>query len=402
MADLIAASPGVPFIPDIINTIGDVVTSPGAAAVGAVGSTFIDMWAKAIMEAAGATLIYLGTWWVRVDVPLVIGGDSPVGWVQERLNWAVIAVLIGSIIAAGMQIAWSRRAEGARELVKSLLTMIVVTTAGTLAASYLIEICDEFATWILNEVTNNSAQDFGSFIVKTALDPIGGSTARFLMIVLGLVAVIANLIQMGLILIRSALLPVLVAVLPFSAAATNTTWGRQWFQKTTAWFVAFALYKPAAAIIYALAIKMTASGVGDGGEFEQFAIGLFLMIAATLALPALIGFMVPAVQTIGSSGGGAGGSLVASGMLRASGSRPTPSPSSSSMSASSASGSATTSTVSSSTSAGTAGTASTASASAGPIGAVVGVGVDATLKASDAVKSVVSDEASGAGEDKGA
>ena len=52
------------------------------------------------------------------------------------------------------------------------------------------------------------------------------------------------------------MLILLLGVLPIAAAATNTEMGRGWFKQIIAWLLAFILYKPVAAIVYATAIRL--------------------------------------------------------------------------------------------------------------------------------------------------
>ena len=62
--------------------------------------------------------------------------------------------------------------------------------------------------------------------------------------------------------------------------------------------MAFALYKPAAAIIYAVAFKL-------GGQQGALALldGVMMLILAILALPALLRFLVPATSALAAGGG---------------------------------------------------------------------------------------------------
>jgi hypothetical protein len=102
------------------------------------------------------------------------------------------------------------------------------------------------------------------------------------------------------VLIRSVLLVVLVGVWPLAAASSMTEMGRQWYKKITGWLIGFLLFKPAAAIVYAAAIKMTLSSDSVLASIE----GIILIILASLTLPALMKFIVPAVSSVGSMGAG--------------------------------------------------------------------------------------------------
>ena len=124
------------------------------------------------------------------------------------------------------------------------------------------------------------------------------ATTAVIAIVLGLLAFLGSVIQIMLMLVRGGMLVLLVGTLPLIAAFSNTEMGHQWFRKATAWLLAFALYKPAAAIIYAVAFKL-------GGQQGALALldGVMMLILAILALPALLRFLVPATSALAAGGG---------------------------------------------------------------------------------------------------
>jgi len=107
--------------------------------------------------------------------------------------------------------------------------------------------------------------------------------------------------------VRGGLLVVLAGVLPITASFTNTQMGRQWFQKAIGWTLAFILYKPAAALIYAAAFRLTGSDAfgANGVGIVSILTGIGLMILALFALPALLRFVAP--MTSAAIGGGSGG-----------------------------------------------------------------------------------------------
>jgi hypothetical protein len=121
-----------------------------------------------------------------------------------------------------------------------------------------------------------------------------------LIILLSVLAIIGMVVQLAMVLIRSVLLVVLVGVWPLAAASSMTEMGRQWYKKITGWMIGFLLFKPAAAIVYAAAIKMTLSSDSVLASIE----GIILIILASLTLPALMKFIVPAVASVGSMGAG--------------------------------------------------------------------------------------------------
>jgi hypothetical protein len=224
---------------------------------------------------------------------------------------AAAAVL--SVIIAGAKMGWEGRAEPGRELLKSLMTLVVVAGAGLTAISLAVAAADGFARWIIDSSLDGS--DFGTNITALlGLSAVSGLGA-IIVIVLGLAAFVASLIQIGLMVVRGGMLVILSGIWPLSASATNTEWGRAWFQKCTAWLVAFILYKPAAAIVYATAFRLAGSDVFGGDDLMSAISGLVLMVLALVALPALMRFVTPMVAAMASSGGGGG--MMAAGAIAA-------------------------------------------------------------------------------------
>ena len=227
--------------------------------------------------------------------------SGPVRTVQEHLWWYVGAAVVLSVIVGAAKMAWEQRADPGKDLVRALITLVVVTGAGISAIAIATRAADDFASWL---VAPDS--DFVDRVLEMlALSGSGGpSFGIMLMIVLGSAAMFLSLIQIMLMIIRDGMLVILAAVLPLAASFTNTEMGQNWFKKTCAWLVAFILYKPAAAIIYAVAFQMV--GVNSGETLSPSLInivtGLALMAMALVALPALMRFVIPMASL---SGGGA-------------------------------------------------------------------------------------------------
>ena len=74
---------------------------------------------------------------------------STVGYLWSHLHWYVAGLAIFSILFAAGKMAWQRNGAPARELLQSLLTMVVVSGAGVAAISLLTTASDEAASYIL-------------------------------------------------------------------------------------------------------------------------------------------------------------------------------------------------------------------------------------------------------------
>ena len=223
--------------------------------------------------------------------------SDPVNYLQTHLYYFSGALAVAALLVAGAKLAIEQRGEGVRQIAALLLRLAVVTGMGVLAIDLAVAAADQASTWIIDQSTNNT--DFGANI--TALLGLttltGGAVGAMLVIVLGLIAILASVIQILLMVVRGGMLVMLAGILPTAAAASNFEFGQQWFKKTTAWTLAFILYKPAAAIVYATAFRLAGDNVFSGNGLVSVITGLSLMILALLALPALMRFVVPAVGT---------------------------------------------------------------------------------------------------------
>ncbi|RFA06790.1 hypothetical protein B7R21_18475 [Subtercola boreus] len=270
-------------------------------------------------------------------LPIVMRGSnasSVVGWVQAQLQWYTAGLAILSVMIGAARMAWTQRTTPLKELAGSILTLIAVAGAGLVVIRLATEAGDAFSVWIIDNSTNCQVENgesncFGTnvftMINLTATAPIG-LIGLFL---LGILAVLMTYVQIALMVFRGAMLVLLAGILPIAASFTNTEIGRQWFKKALAWTIAFILYKPAAAIVYATAFRLTGADLfkTDKTGLYQIIIGLALMLIALIALPALMRFLVPSISSVGGSGGSgmllgaaalAGAGEVASGAIRAS------------------------------------------------------------------------------------
>ncbi|RCV53755.1 hypothetical protein, partial [Marinitenerispora sediminis] len=252
------------------------------------------------------------------------GAGGPAAYLQNSLWWYMGAAAVVSVIIGGAKMAWEQRAEPGKELVKSLFTLVVVSGAGLTFISLAVEASDAFSEWILEGAMGG--RDFAeNMTVLLVVGTASGAVSLVLpliIIVLGLVALCFSLMQMMLMVVRIGMLVVLAGVLPLTASFTNTEIGRSWFRKCVGWLVAFILYKPAAAIVYAAAFQLANSNIFDDEQgLIKFLAGVTLMGVALIAMPALMRFAVPMVG--GMAGGAAVGGAMAGGAMDAATSLPT-------------------------------------------------------------------------------
>ena len=233
---------------------------------------------------------------------------------QNLLVFTTGLAVLCTLLGAGRIVYHEHKAAQLRELGRYLVTYVLVSGAAAAAASVLIGGCDQMASWFITRAsagsgfadhlanllglatagTSQAAGDPAGFTVGLA----GTVTTAFIAIVLGIIAFLATVIQIMLMLVRGGMLVLLVGTLPLVAAFSNTEMGMQWFRKASAWLLAFALYKPAAAIVYAVAFDLA----GQQGALALLD-GVMMLVLAILALPALLRFVVPATSALAGAGG---------------------------------------------------------------------------------------------------
>lgn len=258
-------------------------------------------------KSLGEMILNLGTWWVKAPVPSLFITSSPAYKLQDYLRFLLAAVMIASLIFAGIRVIIDGRGDSLRQVAQSLVTVVVISGAGLTLASALISIFDETSVWLLNTVTEESAETFGKRIIPVLWEStqVPGGTVPVLL--LALAGILANIIQMAMIWIRSILLMVIMGLAPIIASTIGTSWGRAWAGKILGFFSGLVLYKLAVSIIYATTILFLTSESSGLEGFVSFLVGVMLMVFAAVCPFALVGLLMPTGAMIASSMGGVGG-----------------------------------------------------------------------------------------------
>ncbi|OUE20002.1 TrbL/VirB6 plasmid conjugal transfer protein [Clavibacter michiganensis] len=240
------------------------------------------------------------------------GSSSTVGFLQNSTWYIVLAMAVGSVVLAGIRLAWTQRTQPIGELVRSLVTLVMVSTIGLTVIQLAVQIGDVFSVGVLNAATNCDVsvvegncfgRNIAALIFLTDQSPLGAIG----ILILALIAVLITYVQIAMMVVRSAMLVLLAGILPLTASFTNTPTGNQWFRKSLGWLTAFILYKPAAALVYAAAFRLIGTDLfakDDQGPWSILT-GMALMLIALIALPALMRFIAPMVAPAGGVSGAA-------------------------------------------------------------------------------------------------
>lgn len=269
---------------------------------------FLNSLFHGVTGALGDLAAGLGTFWVYTPAVPLEGEDNVVKFLQNSTLYYTGVLLIFSIIIAGIQMIMTRKGQPLMDLLTSLIRYFVVAAAAVPAVTLLLSAGDQFSSWIISKSTDEGFSNSLATLLGVAVFTSGITPGiAIFVIVMGIIAILLSVMQIGMLIIRSALALLLVGTLPLAFSATNTNWGRQWSQKQVSWLIAFILYKPVASLIYAAAFKIFGSFGKTDGDIGQkmvyFISGLILMIAALLALPAMMRLIVPAVGATSTAGG---------------------------------------------------------------------------------------------------
>ncbi|RNL51742.1 hypothetical protein [Arthrobacter oryzae] len=284
----------------------------GASNIAAgIADDAINNLAKAIMEGMSQMVTTLSTFWVSMPTVNLASSDgatpSPiVSMVNSELMLWTLTLAVLAVILGGIRMIWEQRGAPLKDLLRSLITLALVSGLGLGVISILVIAADAFSAAIIDRSTDGKG-----FAESMSLLVVSGQTGVgvFILIVLGLIGLIASLVQVVLMVVRSGMLVILAGILPTTAAFTNTEMGRQWFQKAVGWTIAFILYKPAAAIVYSVAFLLMGNNSGKDSLITSIT-GFTLMIVALFALPALMRFVTPMVGAVASGGGAGAGAAV--------------------------------------------------------------------------------------------
>lgn len=252
----------------------------------------VEEFARAMMESFDSLFKDFLTSWLGQGVVVDLAGPS-VTWFQTSLSFLnVFLVTVGLMIAA-IRTAFAAKGEPLTVAFKALGTVVFVTFGGMLAIQVLLVAGNAFAKWIMDSAGLSTTQ-YGVALTLWTTQP--GAA-----IILGLFGIMATAFQWGIMFLRGAILPILAAFWPTAASMAMFKGHEGAFTKMTAWIIAFIIYTPLAATIYAFAWRLKAGDDGVGGVLNS----LILIALAVLALPALMRLMTPAAEAMGKAAGGA-------------------------------------------------------------------------------------------------
>lgn len=282
--------------------------------VGGVIGDFI----KSLYEGAIAMVAQVSTFWMDTATPDVSNGA--VTELRADMSWYVAGFAVLGFFLGLIKLVTSQDVKNSLiGLATPIVNLILATAVYATGIGLLLTASDEFSRWIVERATGGDVDL--TQMVTTASGLLANPGPAFLMFVLLLLGAIVNLIFMY---FRDVMFLILSSFIVLLAAASGSEQGRQAWRKANGWLVALLLFKPVAAGIYSLGFRMLVDGngaeEGDASLAEALnasIIALLILILASLALPALIKFIVPAAGV--GAGAFSGGAALGAGITLAAG-----------------------------------------------------------------------------------
>ncbi|HLS72701.1 MAG TPA: hypothetical protein VK046_02950 [Actinomycetaceae bacterium] len=300
----------------------------GEAAKGKVQDTLsqpLEDLVNGMLDRAVDSLVYFMTFWLKTP-SASLSEDDPVGaaivQLQGYLTTITVFFAVMGVMIAAARMAWMARVEPVKEIAVMFLRVLFVQAAALMGTQILLRSGDAFSPWLvetaLESTMNHSITTLFPFITgNEGAYAAGGAFVATqgvgAMLIIGIIVLIASILQVLFLLLRDVLLAILLAFLPTLAAASLFKSGSEGFEKALGWIVALCLYKPIAAAIYVLGTLMVKNVAGDqidpGQEWMALILGTMTLLLAVFAMPALVKFVAPAAGR-GASSAFSGGAAV--------------------------------------------------------------------------------------------
>ncbi len=283
--------------------VGDAVTGAPEAIGEAVTSSAVEAFADAIRGGMAWVLEATLSWWI--DTP-TLGDDSEstIELIQKYVLPLTIAVAVAGFLWQTVRMVISRKADPLIDIGRGLWNVALWSAIAAIGPPAAARAGDSFSTWSLQNATKG---DFAKeFEAALGLGSVGSAGA---VIVLGVLAMIAALVQALLLVLREGAVLVLSGVLVLAAAGSFMQVTSGWLRKVTAWLLALLFYKPAAALVYSVGFILIKDA--DAESPRRGFVGFAMLALSLMALPAMLKLFNWGIGGLESRGGGLGSGIAA-------------------------------------------------------------------------------------------
>jgi hypothetical protein len=273
---------------------------------GAVGGAVrwgVDGFADALREGAEWVMRSTVGWWL--NIPSIDLASSPAGRIRSLVMAVSALVAVAGLMWGGIRMAVTRRGDVAWDMGSGLVRLAAVAALAFALPQLLLNFGDSFSGWALDSAVSGSVADR-----MIGLARMTGVTAPGAVIFAAMLMILAGVAQAVLMFLREGAIVILSGVLILAAAGGFNPATKGWFPKVSGWLVGLILYKPFAALTYAVAFYMIGDDTGDP---RTVFVGLTMLLLSVVALPVMIRFFSWAAPAAVQAGSGLGGAAAAIG-----------------------------------------------------------------------------------------
>lgn len=294
-------------------------------AVSGAADSFMEKLVQSTLDGLVEIVGTFGTSMFAVDSPNV-GTDegqasATLAAVSSSLEWVVFFVGSLAMMAAVIRMFWTLDAgtEG-RVIIRMMINLVASSSLVIGMTALLIEASDKFSLWALyaisghDEADLNSGEKFSKALLGNDIVTDGQvlQGLGLIAIILILVAAAGSIMQFLWMIVRSPLIIATMAFIPSFAASSGFRTGQERFNKALMFLLACILYKPVAAVLYGLGLRMMKAQDEGSEPLQQFMWGTTLLLLVGLAGPAMVKFFV-AEAAVGTSNAFSGAAGIAAG-----------------------------------------------------------------------------------------
>ncbi|MBO2464939.1 hypothetical protein [Actinomadura violacea] len=227
--------------------------------------------------------------------------DSPAVTQFASAKVQAVMISVGTLVAVlllifqGMRTAFSRRGTHLMDALQGLMVMAVMAAIGIVILDGLLVFSDVLTKEILQGSMGDGLNKRVTAMLGLSVTTLGPGPV----ILFGLFVFTVGLVQLVMLFIRQAAIPVLAMLMPVAAAGqVGGQISRQWLIRLWTSLFAIVLYKPLAALIFAVGFLE----VNQGQGFWEIVRGLTTLVLAIMALPTLMKIFQPIVGAAVSIG----------------------------------------------------------------------------------------------------
>ncbi|UGQ09021.1 hypothetical protein LO772_18805 [Yinghuangia sp. ASG 101] len=259
-------------------------------------------------------------WWLEVDDPFDEHGkfgpyvtdhgnpaEGPDTWrIQDNLTQSTlflvgVVAVISMLFVAG-RMALRRDAQPARDMVRAIVTLVIVTAVGFTFITVLLRAGDKFSRYFVvkslaghSTVVEGNSDNYPCDVLADKIKSIPAQFVDmnfFLFLLCAIFLLVGSLVLYIYMLARVFVITLLTGLMPLAAASTATQSGKEWFGKQVSYLMAFILIKPAATVVFVVSLRLSSGSSADDSAIEQLTSVLFLFLG-TVLLPAMTRLAFP-------------------------------------------------------------------------------------------------------------